>query len=279
MSDSHVIVVVSDSTGNTAESVVRAALVQFGQERVQLRMWPGVRTTEDAEKAVVLAAESGSMVVHTLVNQDLRTAVSTLCESYQVQSVDLLGGLLDAMSNYLGSEPRESPGRPYVLDEAYFRRIDAMEFSVKADDGKQSRLFSRADIVLVGVSRTSKTPVSTFLAGRGFKVANLPIVHGIEPPAELFELPRGRVFALTIDPQTLMEIRASRMAQLGVDAQGEYADRAHVFAEVRWALRLYRERTDWPIIDVTHMAVEETAAEIMRRKTELETIATADGDG
>ncbi len=270
MPEPRVVVVVSDSTGNTAESVVRAALVQFVDEGVQLRMWPNVRNTDDAEKAVRLAATNGCLLVHTLVNHDLRRVVTNLCEQLQVQSVDLIGGLLDAMSSFLGSEPREAPGRPYVLDDAYFRRIDAMEFSVKADDGKHTRLFAQADIVLVGVSRTSKTPVSTFLAGQGYKVANLPMVHGIEPPEELFKLPRGRVFALTIDPETLMGIRQSRMAQLGVSEGGEYADEPHVFAEVRWALRLYRERTEWPIIDVTHLAVEETAAEILKRKAECE---------
>lgn len=270
MHEPHVVVVVSDSTGNTAEAVVRAALVQFSDQQIQLRMWPNVRNTDEAEKAVRLAADNGCMLVHTLVDDTLRRAVTHLCEQLQVTSVDLLGGLLDAMSDFLGAAPLATPGRPYVLDDAYFQRISAMEFSVKADDGKQSRLFSQADIVLVGVSRTSKTPVSTYLAGQGYKVANLPIVRGIEPPEVLFSLPKGRVFALTIDPETLMEIRQRRMAHLGVETTGEYTDAANVFAEVRWALDLYRSRTEWPIIDVTHLAVEETAAEILKRKSECE---------
>lgn len=262
------IVVVSDSTGHTAESVVRAVLIQFAHADVKLRKWPGVRTVDDAEKAVRLASESGGMLVHTLVDSELRAAVSRHCESMRVRSVDLIGALIGAVSNYVGEEPQGRPGRPYLLDAAYFRRVDALEFSSRADDGKHEGMIASADIVLVGVSRTSKTPVSTYLAGQGFKVANVPIVRGIEPPRALFELPRGRVFALTLDPSTLMEIRQSRLAHLGVESRGEYADREYVFAEVRWALRLYRERTDWPIIDVTHMAVEETAAVLLRMRAE-----------
>lgn len=265
----HTIVVVSDSTGHTAEAVVRAVLVQFEHDEVTLRVWPGVRRLQDVERAVSLAAKTGGMLVYTLVDGELRDAVSDLCHAMQVQSVDLIGALLGTIAEYVGEEPRGRPGRPYVLDKEYFKRVDAMEFSVKADDGKKEALFAEADIVLVGVSRTSKTPVSTFLANQGYKVANIPIVHGIEPSPALFDLPRGHVFALTIDPMTLMEIRQSRLAHLGVESRGgEYAEREHVFAEVRWALRLFRERTEWPIIDVTHMAVEETASEILRIRAE-----------
>lgn len=260
---------VSDSTGHTAEAVVRAVLVQFEHDSVKLRVWPGVRQIEDVERAVMLASSTGGMLVHTLVDPSLREAVGEMCHALQVRSVDLIGALLGTISSYMGEQPRGRPGRPYVLDREYFRRVDALEFSVKADDGKQEAMFAEADIVLVGVSRTSKTPVSTFLANQGYKVANIPIVRGIEPSRALFALPRGRVFALTIDPMTLMEIRQSRLAHLGVDARrGEYAEREHVFAEVRWALRLFRERTDWPVLDVTHMAVEETASAILRIRAE-----------
>lgn len=268
MSHRRTVFVVSDSTGNTAESVVRSALVQFGGEGVDLRVWPRVRRVSDAEKPIRLAAEGNAVLVHTLVDSDLRDWVSSMCLNLRVPSVDLIGMLLGTLSDYLQEQPTGMPGRRYELDDEYFQRVAALEFTVEADDGRRVSFFSDADIVLVGVSRTSKTPVSTCLAGQGYKVANIPIVHGIEPPEELFSLPKGKVIALTIDPAKLMDIRQSRLAHLGVGADGAYADRKHVFDEVRWALRLYRERTEWPIIDVTNMAVEETASEILRLRQE-----------
>ena len=261
--------VVSDATGSTGESVVRAALAQFAHDEVVLRMIPRVLTPDDAERAVRLAAEHGALVVHTLVNHSLRESMASLCTAWEVPSVDLIGSLIGELTQFLGVEADQQPGRRHELDERYFRRMAAMEFMVKADDGQNPRLLQEADIVLVGVSRTSKTPLSTYLAGQGYKVANQPVVHGVEPPPALFALPPGRVFALTIDPMKLLEIRQNRLAALGVSAQGAYADRQSVFAEVSWALRMYRERTAWPVIDVTRRAVEETAAEILRVRAEL----------
>lgn len=264
------IFVLSDATGNTAEKVVRAALVQFGARPAVLRIWPRMRTQEEVSQVVAQAAHADALLVHTLVNAGLRSHVEALCTHMGVRSFDLIGPLLSALSSFLELAPDETPGAQFVLDETYFRRIEAMEFSVKADDGQSPRLLDNADIVLVGVSRTSKTPVSTHLASQGYKVANVPLVMGAEPPAELFELPPGRVFALTIDPVQLSRIRERRLAQLGVTSEGEYADEEHVFDEVRWALRLFRRRGHWPIIDVTELAVEETASEILKRKAQLE---------
>jgi regulator of PEP synthase PpsR (kinase-PPPase family) len=263
------IYVVSDSTGSTAESVVRAAMIQFGDHRPPLRMRPRVRTRKEVTEVVTAAAEADALIVHTLVNPRLRDHLYGAAAAQDVRSVDLLGALLGTLSEYLGAEPQGRPGKQFRLDELYFERVAAMEFSVKADDGQDPALWMKADIVLVGVSRTSKTPVSSHLAQAGYRVANVPIVGGIEPPAELQSLPPGHVFALTIDPAKLMEIRQSRLAHLGVQARGMYADREHVFDEVRWALRYYRRHTNWPVIDVTTMAVEETAAEILKLRAKL----------
>ncbi len=264
------IFVVSDATGNTAERVVRAALVQFEHGSGQMRIWPRIRTVEEATKVVAHAATHGALLVHTLVNTGLREQVVVLCERFAVRSVDLLGPMLRELGAFLDETPHEEPGVSYVLDETYFRRIEALEFSVKADDGQSPSLLERADIVLVGVSRTSKTPVSAHLASKGYKVANVPLVMGIEPHDRLFELPPGSVFALTIDPGKLMEIRQHRLAHLGVLGSGEYADAEHVFREVRWALNLFRNRGGWPIIDVTNLAVEETASEILNLRAQIE---------
>lgn len=263
------IFVVSDSTGATAESVVRAAMIQFGEHNPKLQMRPRVRTREEIGVVLDHAAERGALVVHTLVNPQLRDHLYAEAKARDVRSVDLLGALLGTLSEFLDEQPQGMPGKQFRLDELYFQRVAAMEFSVKADDGQDPQLWRKADIVLVGVSRTSKTPVSSHLAQAGYRVANVPVVQGIEPPAELLDLAPGHVFALTIDPAKLMEIRQSRLAHLGVGLRGEYADREHVFQEVRWALRFYRQRTDWPVIDVTTMAVEETAAEILKLRATL----------
>lgn len=276
MSHRPAIFVLSDATGNTAEKVTRAALVQFQHRRVALRMWPRVRTHDEVARVVALAASHDALLVHTLVNADLRAHVTALAEHHAVRAVDLIGSLLSGLEDFLGDAPTEKPGVEIALDDEYFRRIEAMEFTVTADDGQNPALLDRADIVLVGVSRTSKTPVSAYLSGQGYKVANVPVVRGIEPPAALFDLPPGRVFALTIDPMKLAEIRRRRLAHLGVDESGSYADEEHVFAEVRWALNLFRTRSTWPIIDVTKLAVEETAAELLKHKSRLELVPEND---
>lgn len=265
-----VIFVLSDSTGNTAEKVVRAALLQFDHPGTRVQIWPRIRSISEASEVITLAAQQRAMVVHTLVNAELREFLVGMAARAEVRTVDLLGTLLEAMSEFFEERPRQLPGAIYKLDENYFRRVEAMEFSVKADDGQFPSMVDRADIVLAGVSRTSKTPVSAYLAGQGYKVANVPLVYGIEPPAALFSLPAGRVFALTIDPDKLYDIRQRRLEYLGAPSVGDYADRDKVFEEVRWALALFRRRTHWPIIDVTNLAVEETAAEILKRRSIIE---------
>ncbi len=265
-----VIFVLSDSTGNTAEKVVRAALLQFESAGTRVQIWPRLRSIGEIAEVVTLAAQQHALIVHTLVNAELREYLVAMSAHHNINAVDLLGSLLSAMSDFFESPARQTPGPTYVLDDAYFRRVEAMEFSVKADDGQFPTMINRADIVLVGVSRTSKTPVSAYLAGQGYKVANVPLVNGIEPPPELFALPPGRVFALTIDPDKLYDIRQRRLEYLGAPGRGDYADRDKVFDEVRWALTLFRRSTGWPVIDVTSLAVEETATEILKQKSMLE---------
>lgn len=262
------IFVVSDSTGSTADRVVRAALVQFAHEAAQPQVWPRIRTIEEANQVVAHAAAHQAMLVYTLVNGTLRHHVAQAAALRGVRALDLLGPVLDALTAYLEESPHEQPGANYTLDATYFRRVEAMEFSVQADDGRSPGMLERAEIVLVGVSRTSKTPVAAYLSGQGWKVANVPLVMGIDPPAALFSLPPDRVFALTIDPEKLTEIRQRRIAHLGTGHTGDYADRERVFQEVRWALQLVRTQGRWPVIDVTQLAVEETAAEILKAKAQ-----------
>lgn len=255
--------VVSDATGSSAEQMVRAALFQFRGTLPSIRVWPRVRSTEDIDTIVESAAERGAMVIHTLVTPEHADALNAKARQAQVECVDLIGPLLSKMSIFMQQSPRGRPGRHPKLNAAYFRRVEAMEFTVNADDGRGTDRLHEADIVLVGTSRTSKTPVAAYLAGHGYKVANVPLIKDVAPPQQLKDLPRGTVYALTVEPQKLSEIRSSRMTQLGVDTPGEYADLDHVVEELRWADDLF-EKHGWPIINVSRLAVEETAARILQ---------------
>lgn len=257
------IFVVSDATGNTAEQMVRAALVQFDIQTPRLRIWPRVRTPREIDEIVTSATRRPTLIVHTLVNPQLGARLHQRCEASDVLCIDLIGPLLNQLGTYLHAHPRGRPGSGAALDDSYFKRVDALEFTVNQDDGRSPERLRKADIVLVGVSRTSKTPVATYLAGRGYKVANVPIVRGLQPPRELDALPKGRVFALTIDPGKLAEIRSRRMLELGVREKGAYSDFDHVVEELRDANTLYRSK-GWPIINVTNQAIEETASQILR---------------
>jgi regulator of PEP synthase PpsR (kinase-PPPase family) len=250
---------VSDATGTTAETVLRAALVQFRNQQVEIKTINHVKTDERLQVVFRLARRHGALVAFTLVDAALRDAAHRLGKDLGVDTFDLLGGLLVRLSEVLDSEPVGVPGREGVGD-AYFRRVEAMEFSVKHDDGADPQHLHRADIVLVGVSRTSKTPLSTYLAQRSWKVANVPIVLGISPPPQLAEIDQDRVFALTIEAEVLQEIRASRMRSLGMDHDVNYGHIQHILDELRAAEDLFRRNTRWPVVDVTHRAIEETAA-------------------
>lgn len=255
--------VVSDATGGTAEQMVHAALVQFEGPAPVIRVWPRVRTIADLDVILRDAQRDGALVVHTLVKPAHAEHLHDRADALGIACIDVIGPILSKLSVFLQRPVRERPGRNPELDEAYFRRIAAVEYTVNADDGRGLGRLAAADIVLVGISRTSKTPVATYLAGQGFKVANVPLVRSLPIPAELATLPPGRVFALTIDADQLVGIRTARMQQLGVRDRGDYADVEHVLDELRWATALFRQRR-WPVINVTNQAIEETASQLLR---------------
>ncbi len=185
------------------------------------------------------------------------------CERHAIPSVDLLGPLLGALSGVLGVEPKHEPGAMHLKDEEYFRRMDAIDFAIKYDDGKSPSGLRQADLVITGVSRTSKTPTCMYLAqNQGIKAANMPLVPGAQPPKDLFELPPGRVIGLTLKPELLTQIRGSRLATLGLPPESAYADRAKIADELAFAEDIFR-RLRCPVVDVTHKAIEETASEIL----------------
>ena len=258
------IYLLSDATGETAEKMVMAALTQFRDRPVRLKRVNNVRTKNQVYETLDEALDKQALVVFTIVNRDLAQLVHDECDSLGLVSIDLLTPLLMKVAHCLGRSPKETPGLLHGIDEAYFRRIEAIEFTVKHDDGQEPRNLYQADIVLVGISRTSKTPLSIYLAHRGWKVANVPLVKGIDPPPQLFEVDPKRVAALVIDPQRLLEVRASRLRNLGQDPKAAYADYEEIEEELKYAKKFFRQHP-WTVVDVSSKAVEETANEVLVR--------------
>jgi len=257
------IFVVSDSTGETAERVVRAALLQFPEQRVRIRLFTRVRDPDAVREVLEKAKSSNAMVVFTLVAPDLREHFHEVAAEQRVEAVDVIGQLIHKVGNYLDAQPLNRPTATMPLSEEYFRRVEAIEFAVKSDDGKEPRNLRKADLVLTGVSRTSKTPLSTYLAGRGLKVANVPLVLGVPPPPELAEVPPERVVALTIKIEKLLEIRKARLVQLGMPPDANYGLKDHVRAELDYADEIFATQPTWMVIDVSGRAIEETATIIL----------------
>jgi regulator of PEP synthase PpsR (kinase-PPPase family) len=259
---SHVVYVVSDATGSTARRAVEAALLQFSGARVTVEQIPGVREAKEVKRLVKQAARAGGTIVHTLVLPELRRAMLTEGRRRHVVTIDLMGPLVARLSETLELAPLAKPGLMRQLDESYFERIGAIDFAVRHDDGRNPDELPHADLVLVGVSRTSKTPISIFLAYRGWRVANVPIIADLELPPAVFEVDRRRVIALTIRPERLVKLRRARMDRMTRRISLNYARIEHIQQELDWAdLILRRER--WPVIDVTNKSIEECAAEII----------------
>jgi regulator of PEP synthase PpsR (kinase-PPPase family) len=255
--------ILSDSTGETAEKVVRAAMLQFPQSGVQVRLHTRLRLREAVRSILESAANDRALVVFTVVSPELREYIHAQSYELKLEAVDLIGSLIGKLSVYLERQPINMPSGMLPLSEEYFRRIEAVEFAVKSDDGKEPRNFKKADVVLCGVSRTSKTPLSTLLAQRGLKVANQPIVLGGRVPTELEEAPQDRIIGLTIDLDHLVEIRKARLKQLGMPADAAYGLREQVKQELEYARQIFSRHSEWPVIDVTGRAIEETAVIIL----------------
>ncbi|PLX92116.1 MAG: phosphoenolpyruvate synthase regulatory protein [Desulfuromonas sp.] len=262
MLESQPVFLLSDATGETAEKMVMAALTQFRGKEIQLKRFSNIRNKNQVYEALDEVLKKRGLAVYTIVNRELAQLVHDECDALGLPHLDLLTPLLMRLSQFIGLSPRETPGLLHGVDDAYFRRIEAVEFTVKHDDGQETRNLPKADIVLVGVSRTSKTPLSIYLSHRGWKVANIPLVKGIAPPEELFKVDPARVAGLLIDPQRLMELRAARLRNLGQDPRTAYADFEEIEDELRTAKGLFR-RHRWAVINVTGKAVEETANEVL----------------
>ena len=268
--DANVIYVVSDSTGETAERVTRATLLQFPDHSVRLKLERRVRDRRALSAILESASMQEAMVVFTLVRPELRDHFNQEAAKLGVRHVDVIGSMISQIGHYLEADPVNIPTAEMPLSQEYFRRVEAIEFAVKSDDGKEPRNLHKADLVLVGVSRTSKTPLSTYLAGRGLKVANVPLVLDVAPPNELYELPGYRVVGLTVDVDKLIDIRRQRLQQLGMPPDVNYGVRGHVKAEIEHAHGIYRDNPEWMVVDVTNCAIEETATIILETLSEID---------
>jgi regulator of PEP synthase PpsR (kinase-PPPase family) len=259
----HYVYIVSDSIGETAEVVAKAALSQFSDGALETRRFHRVDAAARIGEIVAEAAAEKAVIFYTLVTPDLKSVMWAETAARDVTAVDVLSPCIDAIATGFRLAPGYEVGKLRQLDEDYFHRVSAVEFAVQYDDGKDPRGFRGADLVILGVSRTSKTPVSMYLANRGLRVANLPLVPEVPLPQVVAELPRRKLIGLTIRPGVLNEIRSERLRIMGAAACGtNYADPNRLLEELDYANKVYR-RLGCRVLDVTNKAVEETAGNIL----------------
>lgn len=258
----HTIFVCSDSVGETANTVVQATIRQFSASQVQIRRFGNIRTEEDIRFMMEEASRQSSFVVYTLVLPELREMIRQEAIRLNVTSIDILGPVMQAFIDTFKDSPKRKAGLLHQMDEAYYKRVEAIEFAVKSDDGKDTSALKQADIVLIGVSRTSKTPLSIFLAHKGYKVANYPLVPEVKPPQGLFTLYKSKLIGLTMSADQLVKIRTERLKAVGLPFGAKYSAIERVAEELDYAYSLYKQ-LGCTVIDVTEKAIEETAGIIL----------------
>jgi len=258
-----IVFAVSDSIGETAELVIRAAMIQFNSGHINIRRIPYVTDVEYVEEVIEEAkAEPKCAIVCTIILPEVRQKLIELAKKNNIPIVDLMGPMMDTLSEVTELKPKLEPGLVHKIDEDYFNKVEALEFAVKYDDGKDPRGFARADVILIGVSRTSKTPLALYLAHNRLKVANLPLVPEVIVPDELFQVPANKIVGLTISKEKLYEIRQERLKALGLDADASYASPERISKEIEFADEIMN-KIGCPRIDVSNKAVEEIATKIM----------------
>jgi [pyruvate, water dikinase]-phosphate phosphotransferase / [pyruvate, water dikinase] kinase len=253
---------VSDSTGETLEAVAKACLAQFENAEPIKHFWPMIRSERQLDKVIEAILEKPGLVLFTLVNMPTRDKLQARLITLGIPAVSVLDPVLELFGQFIGERAKGAPGKQHVMDAAYFRRIDAVHFTMAHDDGIGTDNLEEADIVLVGVSRTSKTPTSIYLANRGYKTANVPLVPQVPPPLEIFTLQKPLVVGLTTSPDRLIAVRRNRLRAMNQQTDTDYVDDSKVSDEIQAARRLFADQA-WPVIDVTRRSIEETAAEII----------------
>ena len=267
----------SDSTGETLEMIAKAALAQFDDADIVRHFWPMVRSQQHLDRIMGEIAANPGLVLFTLVNAETRERLEQRCAALGLPSVAALDAATDALEQQLGQEAKARPGRQHMMDEAYFARVDAIQFTIAHDDGVGWENWEQADILLVGVSRSSKTPTSIYLANRGYKVANIPIVVESPPPPSLFNLRRPLVVGLTTSPERLIQVRRNRLLSLNQSPETAYVNGDQVTREVQYARRMFADN-GWPVIDVTRRSIEETAAAVIKLYQEREARGGAEAE-
>lgn len=260
----YTIFIISDGTGETAATMIRAALVQYQQGDIQIIRNKNVRSEHYIDSIIEECAEVRGMIIYTVASPSMRKKIQERATEKGILSFDLLGPLLGTLDTYFGVASQSQVGALRAVDESYFKRIEAIEYTVKHDDGKTLNDLDKADIVLVGISRTSKTPLSIFLSHKGWKVANVPMVLNTPVPEEVFKIDQRRIVGLIIDIESLRRIRKNRLEKFGQDPGGEYASLSLISKEIDYAVEVFKQNKRWPVFNVTDRALEETASEIVK---------------
>ncbi|MGM8364608.1 pyruvate, water dikinase regulatory protein [Virgibacillus sp. W0181] len=263
MEETPIVYIISDSVGETAELVIKAGLSQFNNGEFKIQRIPYVDDKSTIDESMQMIKEKDGMLGFTLVDPDLRNYINDQAKKMNIAAIDIMGPMLTSMEREFKMKPRLEPGLVHKLDEDYFKRIEAIEFAVRYDDGRDPRGISRADIVLIGVSRTSKTPLSQYLAHKRIKVANVPLVPEVDPPGELFELDKNKCIGLRISADKLNDIRKERLKALGLGDHATYANMQRIEEELNYFNTIVN-RIGCEIVDVSNKAVEETANIILK---------------
>ncbi len=258
-----IIYLVGEGTGETISKIARAALAQFHRERVKVNTFFLVKDENYISRIVKHAVKDDALIAFSIVQPNLRDYLIQEADHYGVKAIDVIGNFIVQLSIFLKEKPLAIPGRQYILDEDYFRRIEAINFAVKHDDGRHPQGLKMADIILVGLSRTGKTPLSTYLANQGWKVANVPIHPDMDTPEELFQVDQRKIFGLIINVESLVKLREARLEQLGLESNAKYADPVQVAGEIEWSKEFFKKNPRWYIVDVSNKAIEEIAANIV----------------
>jgi regulator of PEP synthase PpsR (kinase-PPPase family) len=255
------VLIVSDGTGETAYRLLKAAMRQFDSD-ILITRYAKVRHESQIQEIIRAVKKSHTLIVHTFASADLREVMRRAAEEEGAASIDVLGPLVGELAAFFHAKPVSKPGLLHQVDEEYFDRVEAIEFAIRHDDGESFEDLESADIVLVGVSRTSKTPLGIYLAQEGWRVANIPIVVGSKLPSKLFQLDQHKVVGLVVDPERLAEARRVRLAQMGVEGSS-YADEERIRGEMEYARAVFEQNPGWPVIDVTGKSIEEVSQEVL----------------
>lgn len=257
------LITISDSVGVTGDKLLKAVLSQFHKTKYEIELHPFVDVPGDVDDIFENIKNEDVFVIYTIVLDDVRKRVIEKCNKYGFAYYDVMTPIIGSVSEFLGEDATKEPGVTNKLDQTYFNRVEAIEFAVKYDDGKDPRGVHKADIVLLGISRTSKTPLSMYLAGLSYKVCNIPLVPEVDIPEEIFEVDRRKIFGLTNDPKKLLEIRRKRLQSMGLTNSNGYSDLERIMEEINYAQNIY-SRLRCPVINVANTSIEENASIILK---------------